>query len=63
VLRRTSVQIRVGLELKEKIQDVDDQQYDRCASAEFEHGLIGQSVVVEGGVECDRYQETQNSQG
>ena len=53
-LRCTFVHVGVRLQLKEKVQDIDQQQDDTDTAADFEDLLVGQGAAVsfEGCVEC-----------
>lgn len=42
-----SVKICMRLELKQEIQEIDDEENDRCSSAEFQDLLVRQVQVTE----------------
>ena len=54
LLRSALVHVGVRFQLEEEIQDVDDEQDDASATADFQYLFLGQTVAsrLERGIEC-----------
>ena len=51
MLRRTSVQVPMALELEQEIQAIDEKQDDTSDATNYQCFVVGNLVIVEGRVE------------